>query len=77
MVPNNAVGILATNNDNPLEYKDQVFEGWLFKLDERTKNTMVLSQVRPGPHDFPSYLGAILSPDRTEVYWVNNSRPLP
>ena len=77
-IPNDAVGCLAVSNDDPLAYRYETgeFSYRLFEVSEKTNNRLVMTPVVDTPHAVPSYLGCIVSQDRTVVYWVNETHPL-
>ena len=70
-------GILSNNNDDPLHYR--AHESMIFQYvveiidDTQMRLTHGLTRV----FDTPTYLGAILSQNGEQVYWVNNTAPLP
>jgi hypothetical protein len=76
-IPSNAIGILSGNNNEPLMYRN--VESTSYILDIRSKsNTRISLRAESGTkHSSPIYLGAILSPDRQVIYWVNNTQPIP
>lgn len=76
-IPNDAIGVLARDNDAPLAEKDATTPSWLFDITSKTDTMMVLAPREGGYHSFASYLGAVVSPDRSVVYWENKTRPLP
>lgn len=45
-------------------------------IESRTDNEIVFSAANAVSHN-ASYIGAILSADRTEVFWMNETAPLP
>lgn len=71
------VGVLATENGDPLHNRDSVNEAILVHEISRTKTTLLLAATMENHYSFPYYLGGILSADRETVYWENNTRPLP
>ena len=76
-IPAGAVGIFAKNNENPLEYRSTIVTNNLFDvtvIDDTLANVVPRNVTT---HQVPNYLGAILSQDRTEVIWLNDSKPLP
>lgn len=77
LIPNDAVGVIAINNDEPLEFRDSDNARIVFDIIEKGYNNMKVKQRVLSTHSTPSYLGAILSSDRQTEYWVNNMRPLP
>lgn len=77
LLPINAIGILAVDNDDPLGYRESTSESYLFDISEISDDLLTLTARQVGGHAFASYLGAIVSADRQTVYWVNDSKPLP
>lgn len=74
-IPNDAVGLIGVSNDEPLRYKDVEGTRYLMAIVEKSDTRMLLQTE---PHVFSNiFLGAIISADRTMVYWVNTTRPLP
>lgn len=76
-IPANAVGIVALNNDEPLEYINTTNEGGLVRIGEKTQNRITLTQQQQYYHSIATYLGAIVSADRQTIYWMNSTKPLP
>lgn len=76
-LPDNAVGVMSTNNDNPLMLRDNHGVNNNYRIVSKTREELVMEQIQMGTHDTPNYLGGILSEDRTTVYWVNETKPLP
>lgn len=74
LIPNDAVGIVALDNNNPLYYQHAVAQ-YTFPIVRKTDTEIELSNSTTMNHD--SYLGAIVSSDRETVFWVNETRPLP
>ena len=77
LIPDDAIGIKAYSNDNPLQFKDQTNTQYLYDIVGRTSRRMVLVMESPTVSGVSCYLGAIVSNDRQTVYWVNETRPLP
>ena len=77
VIPDNAVGVIAFDNDKPLENIDAEYAYWLFDITEKSEGEMTLLQRQPTAHSVSSYLGAVVSVDRQTLYWVNNTKPLP
>jgi len=73
----NAVGILSTQNNRPLRYKDEDDPGFLFDIQYKSDTEMILVPRQYGGHNSANYLGGIVSADRTEVFWENTTHPLP
>lgn len=76
-IPEDAVGIIAFDNDAPLANIDAQPAFWLFDIGEKTDTRMTMHQRETSTHGDANYLGAIVSADRQTVYWVNETRPLP
>lgn len=77
LVPADSVGLYATNNDRPLENIDTQLAARLFRVVVEDDENMVVTNNQPGTHSAPSYLGGIVSADRQNVLWVNDTKPLP
>lgn len=77
LIPSNAVGIVASDNNNPLQNRDAESGDRLYSIVEKTSNTMRMVLRATSSHVLNVYLGAIVSSDRETVYWVNNTKPLP
>lgn len=76
-IPGDAVGVTAADNNDPLAGKDNDSPGWLYEIQTKNDNQIVLHQVAEATHNIPTYLGAIVSADRQTVYWTNDTEPLP
>lgn len=77
-IPDDALGILATDNNNPLERLNTDVRDYLFNITSKNNELLSLHQsYDTAPHTVNSYLGAIVSNDRSEIYWVNRTNPLP
>ena len=76
-VPDNAVGIYSVNNDNPLENRFNVSPTRSYSIEEKSYDRMTLKRRSTEPIAGTIYLGGIISPDGSVVYWVNNTKPLP
>lgn len=76
-VPDDAIAIISYENDNPLEYLDDTGLSHYLVLSDKTDNSM--KATGNGSYSFPRnvYLGALVSADRSEIYWVNETKPLP
>lgn len=77
LIPNDAIGVMSEDNDNPLLRKDTTDPVYMLPIVDRTANTMTLTSTAVAGHGVPYYLGAIVSADRNVVYWINDSKPLP
>lgn len=76
-IPSDAVGIVATDNNAPLanRYSDNPSANMV--IMSKSEDAMRLSYSYAHQISVPLYLGAIVSSDRSEVYWINENRPLP
>lgn len=75
-VPNEAIAIAAIDNDNPLELLNNTSAWNIMSIVEREENSLKFESTIETTN-VQHYLGAIVSPDRQTIYWVNNSKPLP
>lgn len=57
--------------------RDDAEEFLVLNITSKTPSEMTLTTGVSHNYTVPRYLGAILSNDRTTVYWVNNTAPLP
>lgn len=76
-IPSDAIGIGAYSNDNPLGGIDSTQQKRLYHIVEQSASSLVLANNDGGVHAQDCYLGAIVSADRSTVYWVNFTEPLP
>lgn len=77
MIPMNAVGVLATNNNEPARYVGTTADTLIYDIVEKS-NTRMYLRVRVQSSTAQNvYLGAISSPDGSNIYWINETRPLP
>lgn len=76
-LPDDAIGLLSDNNNNPIKYIDDDRKFHLFSIKEKNERRIVMAQQTTGAHTFNSYLGAIVSADRKTIYWENTTRPMP
>lgn len=65
-----------TTNDDPLEYRDTTVPRALMYIVEQSDTRIVLRSPEAAVHNLSS-LGALLSADRSIVYWTNTTNPLP
>ena len=77
LIPSNAVGVLAISNNHPLEFKNTTVPYQMYTIVVESDTYMECIPKQREAHGQPVYLGAILSEDRTEVIWVNETQPLP
>lgn len=75
-IPSDAVAIISTVNDEPLRYRYSE-ENWTFmNIVSKSDNLMSFSFSETHQFPIPLFIGAIVSADRSQLYWVNNSQPL-
>lgn len=72
-----AVGILSSDNDNPLMFNNNHTSSVTYRIVNQSDNSLTLEQNLHFAHNTPTYLGALVSQDGAVVYWVNDTRPLP
>lgn len=77
LIPNDALGIMAEFNNDPLELIDTENDGFLYRITEKSDEQIEMEQIVQGSHSVPTYLGAIVSLDRKTIYWINDTKPLP
>lgn len=77
VIPSDAVGLYARYNDNPLEFRYSLSPSLLYSITEKTNEAMSLESNNSETTHGKNYLGAIVSNDRSTIYWVNNTKPLP
>ena len=77
IIPSNALGIFAYNNDDPLRFRYDTADNHSYKIVEQSYSRMVLRHITGGTLGSDTYLGGIVSPDGSIVYWVNETKPLP
>lgn len=77
IIPRNALGVYAVDNDNPLQYRYTNQDYVLFDIDTQSETEMLLTPRVRTAHSTATYLGCIVSADRQTLYWVNETRPIP
>lgn len=76
LLPDDVVGILSNHNEDPLEGRYWMNDNAYCSVVSKSENEIKLAAERSSSHE-ELYLGAIVSKDRTIVYWQNDSAPLP
>lgn len=76
-LPSDAIGILAYRNDYPMDNRYSTARQNIFDISVIDDTTAVLVPRVESSHSFDNYLGGILTGDRTQVIWENDTRPLP
>lgn len=77
IIPDDAVFVVASNNNAQLYRRYTTNEFYYGVIGPHSDTEIRSAPAGYSSHNFPSYVGAILSADRSIVYWVNYSRPLP
>ena len=76
LIPQDAVAVYSRDNEDPLMWRYRTESGLFAPIsivnDEELDIVAEYSVI-----SLTIYVGAIVSNDRSIVYWVNNSRPLP
>lgn len=75
-LPDDVVAVPMTSNAEPLRYQQSTNPNIVMTLREKTHFKLVFSANEASSHSASS-IGAILSQNREEVYWVNDTNPLP
>ncbi len=76
-IPNGAVGVLATDNNDPLQYKGTTSRYLLYDIHIDSDTLMTAAPESALSLTAGLYLGGITSADGSVVYWVNDRKPLP
>lgn len=77
LIPQDAVGLYSSSNTIPLMYKDSTAEGAMYRINVIDDSHLTATAVSPQTSHGNNYLGGIVSADRSTVYWVNDTQPLP
>lgn len=76
-IPEGSIGIISGNNNNPLENLNNQTENRIYNVTVLGDDSAVLVQRVAYQYGSATYLGAIVSPDRQTIYWINDTKPLP
>lgn len=76
LIPEDAIGLRSSENDNPLMHRYDEAATQIYDL-ELNENSIVATLRGSTQIGVTVYFSAIVSADRSTVYWVNNTRPLP
>lgn len=76
-IPDDAVFVGSNVNADPLSYRNTQDPRDYGTIVERNSTSITFIAQQSDVASTAWYLGAILSADRSEVFWVNNTRPLP
>lgn len=68
---------MSEDNNNPLENRLGSDPWKIMQIQFKSNNVIEFEHGEPHTLEQSYYLGAILSADRTIVYWVNDTKPLP
>lgn len=77
LIPDDAIGVYANNNNDPSSFVDRDDDSFFFDIVSKSSTFMVLQAKAAVEHAANNYLGTIVSADKSTVYWVNETRPLP
>lgn len=78
LIPQDAVGIISTSNDDPMIYRYSQSLLYAHPVSGVTSTKVFVGDPLQSHNlNVPAYLGAIVSNDRNTVYWVNETQPLP
>lgn len=76
-LPEGAIAVMSNRNENPTRYVGEVSNPNDVPISSIEGNVVVFEQPSSHQHNSPCYLGCIITADRSQVLWVNNTRPLP
>lgn len=76
-IPEDAIGIFAYKNDDPLEMRYTTQDDLIYDMEVESDNAARFVCRQTSSYHSPNYLGAIVSADRSAIYWVNRTKPLP
>lgn len=76
-LPDDTIGVPMEDNNAPLAYRDTTSRYYLMRIVEKSPNRLVMQADAEVQHDAALSIGGILSADRTAVYWVNDTNPIP
>ena len=78
LLPADSLGTLSYSNNNPEDYRYDTAASRIFTIDVIDSNHAVLTVSNGGPNGYTGnfYLGCIVSADRSQLFWVNDTRPL-
>lgn len=76
LIPNDAVAVPSGHNDAPLENRIIDDPSFFAVITARNESSITFKSPNAVAHS-QLYLGGILTNDREEVLWVNDSQPLP
>ena len=77
VIPSDAVAIIAIRNENPLEYLHTLDHWASMAIEAKEDDSISFRFSEAFSFANPLYIGAIVSADRSQIYWVNNTEPLP
>lgn len=76
-IPADAVAIIAESNSRPLQYRNETYATRVASVEVLSDNELRVYQNESHTHSKRYYIGGILSNDRSVVYWINRTAPLP
>lgn len=69
-------GKISTDNDNPEEHRYESSNNFLFNVEVVSNEELRLTHRTSATFPNGSYLGVLANANGSEVYWVNNTKPL-
>ena len=76
-LPSNIVGVRSNDNNDPLVQRYSTADTQVYHVESKTDNELVLALSVVSMPQAPAYFGALLSNDRSTIYWLNETQPLP
>lgn len=77
LLPDDVVGVPMSDNGNPSYYRYDNSAVNVMNVIERSNNRIVMRAAESSPHGRITSIGMLLSNDRSTVYWINDTRPIP
>lgn len=77
LIPANSVGYISRNNDDPSQLIETTDGFYVGDITELSYERLVVEMRKVTSHGSGFYLGVIANETTKEIYWENNTRPLP
>lgn len=77
LMPEGAVAFLSNVNSNPTMNVGSTNRAVIMDISVLSEHTAKAVARQVVTHSTPYYIGALATEDGSEVFWVNNTRPLP
>lgn len=68
--------VTARANNFPLEYINHSFDNKTIIEAQVISDNLIVAQGAESDYPSPRFVGALVSMDRTMIYWVNETKPL-